>query len=38
MAMSAVPPKGGTAYRHHCVTQTHGNFLCTAFIMKGLPW
>lgn len=37
MAMSAVPPKGGTAYRNHCVAQTYGYFLCTAFNMKGLP-
>lgn len=37
MAMSAVPPKGGTAYSAHCFKQTHDEFFRIAFIMKGLP-
>ena len=37
MAMSAVPPKGGTAYCDHCFKQTHNESLRIAFIMKGLP-
>lgn len=37
MAMSAVPPKGGTAYCDHCFKQTLDESLHIAFIMKGLP-
>lgn len=37
MAMSAVPPKGGTAYYDHCFKQTQYESLRIAFIMKGLP-
>ncbi len=37
MAMSAVPPKGGTAYCDHYFKQTHDESFRLAFIMKGLP-
>ncbi|SPP63800.1 hypothetical protein NITLEN_10886 [Nitrospira lenta] len=36
IAMSAVPPKGGTAYRTHCFQQVRHNALRIAVIMKGL--